>query len=149
MKSFNTITAIALASLYMGGCTSLGHEGRTKPQIEVPLAASPSMVAVTGSGELSIAIELLLASRGVEVLLSPLQIDPKSSAQKDKLSKPVRYAINATSVDQDMCVPEGSRQMHFHISVIDLMENKRVYAMSGDYGCKDTVVKEFEKWLFR
>ena len=149
MKSFIAILEITVASLIMGGCTSLGHEDRTQPQIEVPLAASPQIVAFTGSGELSIAIELLLASRGVDVLLSPLQIDLKMSTQKDKVNKPVRYAINATSVDQDMCVPEGSRQMHFHISVVDLMENKRVYAMSGDYGCKNTIVKRFEKWLFQ
>jgi hypothetical protein len=146
MKSFISIIAIALASFFTGGCTSIGHEERTEPQIEVSLAATPSIVAISGSGELSIAIELLLASRGVEVLLSPLQIDQKSTVPK---GKPVRYAITATSVDLDMCIPEGSRQMHFHISVVDLMENKRVYAMSGDYGCKDTIVRTFEKWLFK
>ena len=39
--------------------------------------------------------------------------------------------------------------MHFHISVVDLLENRRVYALSGDYGCKDTIVKKFEQWLFK
>lgn len=48
-----------------------------------------------------------------------------------------------------MCVPEGSRQMHFHISVVDLVNNQRVLAMSGDYGCKDTIVKRFEQWFFQ
>lgn len=139
----------ALLAATLVGCTSLGHADRVEPQIERKLAARPDSVAVVGSGELSIAIELLLVSRGIAVHASPTQVT-LSGDQRVQSSKTVtRYVANVTSVDQDMCVPEGSRQMHFHISVVDLVSNQRVFAMSGDYGCKDTIVRRFEQWFFQ
>lgn len=129
------------------GCTSLGHEVRTQPQIERQLTERPDEVAVVGSGELAIAVELMLVSHGVNVLPS-IQAVPVTSSNSVPAKKVTRYLINAVSTDQDMCVPEGSRQMHFSISVVDVVENQRVFAMNGDYGCKNTIVKRFEGWFF-
>lgn len=134
--------------LFFSGCTSVGHEARTEPQIERPLAEQPAIIAVNGSGELAIAIELLLVSRGIDVLASPIQVVSEESTNSYATKTVTRYVVNATSVDHDVCVPEGSRQMNFHISVVDLIENQRVFAMSGDYGCKDTIVRRFESWFF-
>jgi hypothetical protein len=131
------------------GCTSLGHEGRAQPQIERKLAARPDVVVIVGSGELSTAIELLLISRGVSVRASPVQVTLDERQRVRSSETVARYVANVTSVDHDMCVPEGSRQMHFHISVVDLVNNNRVFAMSGDYGCKDTIVQRFERWFFQ
>ena len=138
-------TTIFLTLLILSGCTSLGHEARTEPQIEKRLTQKPNRVYFTGSGELAIAIELLLTSNGIDVVYSTPQSGPTNS--EADIKNAVRYAINATSVDHDMCIPEGSRQMHFYISVVDIQDNKRVFAMSGDYGCKDTITNRFEKWL--
>lgn len=139
----------ALLVFFVGGCTSLGHEGRAQPQIERKIVARPDVVAVVGSGELSTAIELLLVSRGITVRASPVQVtlDEKQTIRSSEAV--VRYVANVSSVDHDMCVPEGSRQMHFHISVVDLVKNERIFAMSGDYGCKDTIVRRFESWFFQ
>lgn len=134
--------------LMFSGCTSVGHEARTKPQIEYPLSERPNVVAVVGSGELSIAVELMLVSNGIDVLASPTQLSKDSSGSQTTKTV-TRYVVNATSVDLEMCLPEGSRQMNFHISVIDLLENKRIFGMSGDFGCKDTVVRRFKQWFFQ
>lgn len=131
------------------GCTSLGHEGRVQPQIERPLAVRPDVVTVSGSGELVIAIELLLVSRGINVRASPIQVLSDESSETLTIEAASRYVVNVNSVDHEMCIPEGSRQMHFYVSVVDLVENQRVFAMSGDYGCKDTIVKRFERWFFQ
>ena len=137
------VSIIALA-----GCTSLGHESRAQPQIERPLPTEPNAVAVVGSGELSTALELVLVSRGVRVHASPIRVQ---AVDGDNPGAPVltsRYVINVNSVDLDMCVPEGSRQMHFNISVVDLVADERLFVMSGDFGCKDTLVRRFERWFF-
>lgn len=147
-RSFSWSVAGLLAATLVG-CTSLGHEERAQPQIERKLGARPDSVAVVGSGELSIAIELLLVSRGVAVHASPTQVVLGDDKRIQSSKTVARYVANVTSVDQDMCVPEGSRQMHFHISVVDLVNNQRVFGMSGDYGCKDTIVRRFEQWLFQ
>lgn len=146
-QPFRVGAALLVATLI--GCTSLGHEGRTQPQIERKLAARPDVVAVVGSGELSTAIELLLVSRGVSVRASPVQVTLDERQRIQSSETVARYVANVTSVDHDMCVPEGSRQMHFHVSVVDLVNNERVFAMSGDYGCKDTIVRRFERWFFQ
>jgi len=130
--------------LVISGCTSLGHENRTEPQIEKKIAGKFDRVYFTGSGELAIATELLLASQGIEVFYSPVIMDKGDSKSKQEQ---IRYAVTATSVDHDMCVPEGSRQMHFHITVVDVFENNRIFALSGDYGCKNTITARFGKWI--
>jgi len=128
----------------LSGCTSLGHEARAEPQLERTLSERPQVVALEGSGELVIALELMLVSRGIDVLPSAEQIMPGTSSMK----RVTRYAISATSVDLDVCIPEGSRQMNFYIAVTDLVENKRLFVMNGNYGCKNTVVGRFERWFF-
>lgn len=130
--------------LALSGCTSLGHENRTEPQIEKKISGKFDRVYFTGSGELAIATELLLASQGIEVFYSPVIIDKVDSKSKQE---PIRYTVTATSVDHDMCVPEGSRQMHFYITVVDVIENNRIFALSGDYGCKNTITARFGKWI--
>lgn len=130
-------------TIFFSGCTSLGHDARSEPQLQRKLDERPVVVAVTGSGELVLAIEKLLVSRGIKVRLSTA-----SSVKGERNLPDVRYSITATSVDHDMCVPEGSRQMHFYVSVIDIFKDERVFSMSGDYGCKDTLVKRFEMWFF-
>ena len=128
----------------LSGCTSLGHEARAEPQLERQLSERPEVVSLEGSGELVIALELMLVSRGINVLPSAEQIVPETSSVK----RVTRYTISATSVDFDVCIPEGSRQMNFYIAVTDLVENERLFVMNGNYGCKNTVVGRFERWFF-
>ncbi|WP_427999960.1 hypothetical protein [Acidovorax sp.] len=147
---FKRQTAAAFAvSLILTACTSVGHLERTQPQIERKLANRPNVVAVVGSGELAVAVELLLVSKGISVRASPVQVTLDSNQNVKSSETVARYVANVTSVDHDMCVPEGSRQMHFHISVVDLVSNERVFAMSGDYGCKNTIVQRFDRWFFQ
>jgi len=141
--------AVSFIVATLVGCTSLGHEERAQPQIERKLAARPDVIAVVGSGELSIAIELFLVSQGISVRASPVQVTLDAANKPRSSETVVRYVANVTSVDHDMCVPEGSRQMHFHISVVDLVNNERVFGMSGDYGCKDTIVRRFAHWFLQ
>lgn len=143
------VSAALVISLILTGCTSVGHATRTQPQIERKLASRPDVVAVVGSGELAVAVELLLVSKGISVRASPVQVTLDSDKNVKSSETVARYVANVTSVDHDMCVPEGSRQMHFHISVVDLASNERVFAMSGDYGCKNTIVQRFERWFFQ
>lgn len=138
-----------VSTLLFTGCTSLGHEGRMQPQIDRKLPTRPDVVSVSGTGELATAIELMLVSKGISVKASPIQAISQTQQNNRPFETVVRYAVNATSVDHDFCMPEGSRQMHFNISVVDLVENQRVFAMNGDYGCKDTIVNRFERWFFR
>ena len=132
----------------LAGCTSLGHESRAQPQIERALPTKPSAVAVVGSGELSTALELMFVSRGLRVHPSPIRVQAVDGNNPGTPVLNSRYVINVNSVDLDMCVPEGSRQMHFNISVVDLVADERLFVMSGDYGCKDTLVQRFEHWFF-
>ena len=141
--------SLGVSLFALSGCTSIGHEQRAEPQIERKLATRPNEIAVTGSGELSTAIELLLVSRGVTVKASPVQVAVDGNQKVKATEITTRYVANVNSVDHDTCVPEGSRQMHFHISVVDLVNNERVFAMSGDYGCKNTIVRRFERWFFQ
>ncbi len=146
LASLRVVLILLILNLF--GCTSLGYEGRIQPQIEHPFSNRPTVVAVSGSGELAIAIELLLASNGIDVRASSIQAVPRESDSARTVETVARYQINVTSVDQDICIPEGSRQMHFSIYVVDLFENKRVFAMTGDYGCKNAIVQRFERWFF-
>lgn len=143
----SALTAVLFTSLV--ACTSLGHDERAQPQIERKLTSRPAVVAVVGSGELSIAVELFLVSQGVTVRASPVQVTLDAANNPRSSETVVRYVANVTSVDHDICVPEGSRQMHFHISFVDLVNNERVFAMSGDYGCKDTIVRRFAQWFLQ
>ena len=143
IKCCNIVCVLIL--IFLSGCTSLGHESRTQPQIELNFTNKPSKVSLEGSGELMIAVELMLVSNGINVVPSPIQIDPKTNEKKIA----TRYSINATSTDLDVCIPEGSRQMNFTITVNDLQENQRLFFMNGNYGCKNTIVNRFKKWFFQ
>jgi hypothetical protein len=147
-KGLLTSLVVCVAAL-ASGCTSLGHEDRAQPQIERKLPTRPAEVAVVGSGELAVAVELLLVSRGLSVLASPVQAILDENKKVRSSETVTRYVVNVSSVDLDVCVPEGSRQMHFNISVVDLVSNERIFVMSGDYGCKDTLVRRFERWFFQ
>jgi hypothetical protein len=138
-------TACISLLILLSGCTSLGHESRTNPQIELDFKDKPNTVSLEGSGELMVAVELMLVSRGINVVPSAIQMDPDTNERKIV----TRYAINATSNDFDVCLPEGSRQMNFTISVNDLRDNQRLFFMNGNYGCKNTVVKRFSRWFFQ
>jgi len=143
MKLF-TLLLLALLT----GCTSLGHEGRAQPQFERSIKEVPRSVAVVGSGELAIAVELMLVSEGVRVYPSPIQAVKEESSNSFTQKTVVRYVVHVSSTDFDVCLPEGSRQMHFSLSVVDIVENQRVFSMNGDYGCKDTITKRFQRWFF-
>ena len=145
MKNKFEVLIFALILSLLAGCTSLGHESRTKPQIALDFPNKPNKVSLEGSGELMVATELMLVSRGINVVPSPVQID--SDTGKKNIA--TRYAITATSTDFDVCVPEGSRQMNFTILVNDLQENQRLFFMNGNYGCKDTIVSRLEEWFFK
>lgn len=58
-----------------------------------------------------------------------------------------RYVLRVRLKDLDKCVPEGSRQMHFNVSVVDFQERNRVFLMNGEFGCRDTLVRSFGRWL--
>lgn len=137
--------SFVLIFFVISGCTSLGHESRTKPQIALDFADKPNKVSLEGSGELMVAMELMLISRGINVVPSPIQIDGNTN-EKEIAS---RYAITATSTDFDVCLPEGSRQMNFTVAVNDLQENQRLFFMNGNYGCKNTILNRFEEWFFQ
>ena len=125
--------------LAISGCTSLGHESRTTPQIarEVPEPQS-RIVLISSAGSLSVSLERLLEARGIRVLALP---------DKTMRQPGARYTVTATSFDLDNCVPEGSRQMHFDIVVLDTMTNQRAFVLSGKYGCQGTILRAFETWL--
>jgi hypothetical protein len=96
--------------------------------------------------ELSIGIESVLRAHGVGVRL--LRLAYLNSAQGSTATQSP-YRVIVRSTDLDRCVPEGSRQMHFSVSVVDVRERSRVFLQSGQFGCRDTIVKEFEQWLRR
>lgn len=145
-KSLRILTVIGvLSTVGVSGCTSLGHESRTQPQVALAFKGKPNKVSLEGSGELMIAVELMLVSKGINVVPSPIQIDPSTKEKKIV----TRYTVTATSMDLDVCVPEGSRQMNFTIAVNDIEENRRLFFMNGNYGCKNTIVKRFGDWFFQ
>jgi len=107
-------------------------------------------VALDGDdNELSVAIEKELEARGVKVrLLSTPQVRVQRGDKEYAYDEvQTRYVVRVRSVDLDRCVPEGSRQMHFNISVVDFKERSRVFLMNGEFGCKDTLVRNFGRWL--
>jgi len=120
------------------GCTSLGHEGRSTPQTSRELSEIPKEFTLIGSGPLSTAIENLLVARGINV---------NPPARQHIRGEP-RYIIYVNSTELDICIPEGSRQMHFGILVQEAESTELFFASKGQFGCMDTIVKAFENWLF-
>ena len=99
--------------------------------------------------DLSVAIEKLLDARHIQVkLLSTPQVRQQHGDKEYTYDEvQTRYVLRVRSIDLDMCIPEGSRQMHFNITVTDFQNRQRVLVMKGQFGCRDTIVKEFDKWL--
>lgn len=133
----------------LSGCTSIGHEARSTPKFA---KSTDKFVEVGFDGdenELSVAIEKLLEDRGVKVkiLSSPKVREQREGKEYTYDEVQTRYVLRVRSVDLDTCVPEGSRQMHFNVSVVDFQERNRVFLMSGEFGCKDTLVRNFGGWL--
>lgn len=120
-------------------CSSTGHEARTQPVLVSPFLGGQKQVVLTSErGELQVGIKEYLESKGIKVIST---LDPKA------ISPTSRYAISVNSADLDICLPEGSRQMHFDIGVTDLVEKKKVYILDGDFGCKNTIVRKFGEWF--
>ena len=120
--------------LVLTGCTSLGHDTRSTPQISKAIEPVKEFGFDSDNHELSIGIKDLLTSRGykVEALHSGVQ---------------TRYVLRVRSTDLDTCIPEGSRQMHFNVSVADSVTGERVLLIANQYGCKDTIINRFDQWL--
>lgn len=139
----------AHSGVFLCGCTSAGHERRATPAIARPIGTVSEFGFDPDDNQLSVAIEKLLESRSVRLkLLSTPQVRHQSG-DKEYTYKEVqtRYVLRVRSVDLDHCVPEGSRQMHFNISVTDFAKRNRVFLMKGEFGCQDTIVQRFVNWL--
>ena len=57
------------------------------------------------------------------------------------------YVLRVRSDDLDTCLPEGSRQMHFNVTAIDSVSGEVALQITGNYGCKNTIIKRFDEWL--
>lgn len=136
-------------STLLSGCTSLGHESRSIPKFDKPTDKIVEVGFDGDDNELSVAIEKLLEDRGVRVkiLSSPNVREQRGDKEYAYDEVQTRYVLRVRSVDLDICIPEGSRQMHFNASVIDFQERNRVFLMSGEFGCKNTLLRNFESWL--
>lgn len=143
------IIAFALSGLFVVGCTSMGNQTRAIPKIAKPTERILEFGFDPDDNALSIAVEKLLDARGVKVkLVSTPQVRQQRGDKEytyDEIQ--TRYLLKVRSEDLDRCVPEGSRQMHFTISVTDFQERKRVFLQNGEFGCQDTILKYFAEWL--
>ncbi len=135
----------------VAGCTSMGHEVRAVPKVERPTEPFAEIGIDGDDNELAIAIERVLEEHGVKAsLLSTPQVRQTRGDKEYTFDEvQTRYVLRVRSTDLDRCMPEGSRQMHFNVSVTDFRERRRVFLMSGEYGCRDTLVRSFEKWLLQ
>lgn len=151
-NEFKCFCAILLAlCCLLSGCTSIGYETRSTPKF----AKSTDKIMEVGfdgdDNELSVAMEKLLEERGVKVkiLSKPKVREQRGDKEYTYDEVQTRYVLRVRSVDLDTCLPEGSRQMHFNVSVTDFQERNRVFLMSDEFGCKGTLLRNFESWLVR
>jgi hypothetical protein len=151
MTRASQATAVVLALLggIAFGCTSLGQQTRAIPKIAKPTERILEVGFDGDDHELSIAIEKLLEDAGVRarIVSAPQVRLQKGDKEYTYDEVQTRYVLRVRSVDLDRCVPEGSRQMHFNVSVVDFRERTRVFLMSGEFGCRDTLVRSFAQWL--
>lgn len=136
-------------STLLSGCTSLGHESRSIPKFEKQTYKIVEVGFDGDDNELSVAIEKLLEDREIKVkiLSKPKVREQRGDKEYTYDEVQTRYVLRVRSADLDTCMPEGSRQMHFNVSVVDFQERNRVFLMSGEFGCKDTLLRNFESWL--
>ena len=139
-----TIVAICLI-----GCTSIGNEKRAIPKIAKPIGTISEFGFDGDDNDLSIAVQKLLERRGIQVKLLSTPHVREQLGEKEYTYNEVqsRYVLRVRSTDLDNCIPEGSRQMHFNITVTDFQTRQKVLVMKGQFGCRDTIVNEFERWL--
>lgn len=130
-------------------CTSLGHAGREVPLIAKPIGHISEITLDGDDNELAIAVEKALDAGGVEVhTVFARQVTDKSAEREVKYTElKTRYVVQVASRDLDRCLPEGSRQMDFNIVVTDYQEHTRVLVMRGEHGCRDSIVRQFMRWL--
>lgn len=138
-----------ILSTLLSGCTSLGHESRSIPKFEKQTGKIVEVGFDGDDNELSVAIEKLLEDREVKVkiLSRPKVREQRGDKEYTYDEVQTRYVLRVRSVDLDNCMPEGSRQMHFNVSVVDFQERNRVFLMRGEFGCKGTLLRNFENWF--
>lgn len=137
---------VALAT----GCTSLGHAGRAMPRVAKLNAIPPLIGFDSDDNALGLDVESMLVSHRVQLTRIHLELPSTFSRQPSSdLRGYPRFYLLVRSTDLDICLPEGSRQMHFHIEAIDLQCGERLFLMRGDYGCKDTLVANLQDWTER
>jgi hypothetical protein len=139
----------AIAMPLLSGCTSTGHERRSAPKIAKAVGPIAEFGFDSDDNELSVAVEKMLDARGIRAkLLSAPEVRQKRGDKEYTYDEvQTRFVLKVRSIDLDRCVPEGSRQMHFQIAVTDFQTRQRVFLMKGEFGCRDTLVREFEQWL--
>ena len=142
-------TATLLLTGAIVACTSLRHQARAVPKIAKPTEPITEFGFDGDDNELAVAVEKLLNDLGVraEILSTPQVRVQRGDREYTYDEVQTRYVLRVRSEDLDKCVPEGSRQMHFNISVVDFQERTRVFLMNGEFGCKDTLVRSFASWL--
>lgn len=148
-ESLMSASAVFVVAATLVACTSLGHQTRAVPKIAKPVGPITEFGFDGDDNELSVAIEKLLDELGVRAkILSTPQVRVQRGDREYTFDEvQTRHVLRVRSEDLDKCVPEGSRQMHFNVSVVDFQERARVFLMNGEYGCKDTLVSSFGQWL--
>lgn len=157
-KRFLAIFGALLIMAFASGCTSLGHNGRSKPMLAKPLDATPETVIVyDDGGVLAGYVIKMLDSHGISVLDSPdsrvelssetVTGNSKTGRREQFMSTAASHTVKVSSVDLDICLPEGSRQMHFNVTVTDNRTKRRVFSAVGRFGCASTITKNLEQWI--
>ena len=139
-------TSLALPLI---ACTSLGHQGRAEPQIAKPVGKITEVSIDGDDRALAVAVEKMLDARGIRtmVIAAPRVRVQQGDREYTYDEVQTRYVVRVRSVDLDTCVPEGSRQMHFNLSVMDYETRSRVFLLNGEFGCRDTLLASFGNWL--
>ena len=143
------VSFITLIAVFLAACTSLGHQDRTTPKIAKPIEQISEIGFDGDDEELSVAMEAYVSSVGIrpKILSAPQVRVQRGDKEYTYDEVQTRYVLRVRSIDLDTCLPEGSRQMHFSVSVTDFQERSRVFLMNGNYGCRDTLVRKFGEWF--
>lgn len=131
------------------GCSSMGHSSRAIPKIEKRTDKITEVGLDGDENELAASVENFLEARGIKVrILGTPQVKHQRGDKEYTYDEvQTRFVVRVRSTDLDTCLPEGSRQMHFTISVTDFQERNKVFLMNGEFGCKDTLINSFNNWL--